>query len=143
MDRMNRVSFFVPRVSFRRTNHEPQTTKHALTLIELLIAITISTILGGATVLMLRSGLDAYIYSEEQVLIQKILDETLEEISGESFKSYGIKDALEILEAKEDSISFLPLWADDSHRPSGKKQKFILISYRIEIYLSILEKFLL
>lgn len=75
---------------------------------------------------MLRSGLDAYIYSEEQALINKILNETLEEISGESFKAYGIKDALEIQEAKKDSISFLPLWVDDSHRPSGKKQKFIL-----------------
>jgi len=36
--------------------------------------------------------------------MQKILDETLEEISGEGFRNYGIKDALEILEAKEDSI---------------------------------------
>jgi len=124
--RINRVSWFVFRGSFKNTRNETRGTKHAFTLIELLIAIAISTILGGATVLMLRSGLDAYIYSEEQALIQKVLGETLEEISGESFKAYGIKDALEILEAKEDSITFLPLWVDDSHRPSGKKQKFIL-----------------
>ena len=123
-----------------RVSHEPRITKHALTLIELLIAITISTILGGATVLMLRSGLDAYIYSEEQALINKILDETLEEISGEGFRNEGIKDALEILEAKKDSISFLPLWEDDSHRPSGKKQKFILNrSFRLGSSLPTLE----
>ncbi len=118
--------WFVVCGSFKNTRSQTRGTKHALTLIELLIAIAISTILGGATVLMLRSGLDAYIYSEEQALIQKVLDETLEEISGEGFRTSGIKDSLGVLEAKEDSISFLPLWVDDSHRPSGKKQKFIL-----------------
>ena len=124
--RINRGSWFVVRSSFKNTRNETRGTKHALTLIELLVAIAISTILGGATVLMLRSGLDAYIYGEEQALIQKVLDETLEEISGEGFRTPGIKDSLEILEAKEDSISFLPLWIDDSYRVTAKKQKFVL-----------------
>lgn len=101
-------------------------TRHALTLIELLIAISISTLLGGATVFMLRSSLDAYIYAEEQALIHKILDETLEEITGEGLRNYGIKDALEILEAKEDTISFACLWIDDTKRVSSAKKTFTL-----------------
>lgn len=96
------------------------------TLMELLVAIAISALLGAATVLMLRISLDAYIFSEEQALIHKILDETLAEISGEGFRNYGIKDSLEILEAKEDSLIFLPLWIDDSHRITARRQKLVL-----------------
>ncbi len=76
--------------------------------------------------MMLRSGLDAYLYSEEQAIIHKVLDETLEEISGEGFRTYGIKDALGIHEAKADAINFSCLWVDDSHRASGKQQTLIL-----------------
>jgi prepilin-type N-terminal cleavage/methylation domain-containing protein len=108
------------------TNHEKRTTKNGLTLLELLITIAISSLLGATTVLMLRSSLDAYLYGEEQALINKILDDTLEEISGESFKNYGIKDALQILEARQDAIIFIPLWIDDSHRITTRNQRLIL-----------------
>ncbi len=101
-------------------------TSHALTLIELLIAISISTLLGGATVFMLRSSLDAYTYAEEQALIHKILDETLEEITGEGLRNYGIKDALEILEVKPDAITFICLWTDDSKQASSTRKTFTL-----------------
>jgi len=107
-------------------NYFKQKLNRAVTLMELLIAIAISTLLGATTVTMLTSSLDAYFFSEEQALVQKILDETLEEISGESMRTHGIKDALEILEAKEDSISFICLWVDDSHRFSSKKRSFTL-----------------
>ncbi|MFH1397977.1 MAG: type II secretion system protein [Candidatus Omnitrophota bacterium] len=101
-------------------------TRSAFTLIELLITISISTILGGAIVLMLGSSLDAYLYSEEQAIIHKVLDEVLEEISGEGFRTYGIKDALGIYEAKADVINFSCLWVDTTHRVSGKQQTLIL-----------------
>ncbi len=97
-----------------------------LTLLELLIAIGISAILGGTTVFMLRTSLDAYLFTEEEALIQKILSETLNELSGNSYNVPGIKDALEILEAREDSFSFVPLWVDDSHRVTSGKRRFIL-----------------
>lgn len=97
-----------------------------LTLIELLVAISISALLGGTVVLMLRTSLDTYVFSEGQTLIQKTLDDTLEEISGEGFRMSGVKDALEIIEAKENSISFVPLWVDDSQRIISKEQKLAL-----------------
>lgn len=98
----------------------------ALTLIELLIAISISSLLGVATVLMLKSSLDAFMFSEEQTLIFRILDDTIEEVSGESMRSHGIKDALEIQDAKEDEISFSCLWIDESKRVSSNRQTYAL-----------------
>lgn len=97
-----------------------------LTLLELLIAVAISMLLGGTVVLMLKTSMDAYLFSEEQALIQKILDESLEEISGESFQVYGLKDALMILEAREDALSFVPLWIDETHRVNTQKESFVL-----------------
>ncbi len=98
----------------------------ALTLVELMIAIGISSILGATVVFMLRTSMDAYLFTETEALVQKILNETLSELSGESFNAYGIKDSLEIVGAAEDSFSFIPLWVDDSHSPPGGKKTFIL-----------------
>lgn len=86
-----------------------------LTLIELLIAIVITSILIGTVVFMLKSSLDAYNFAQEEIILQKVLDETQEEISTGGFENYDIKDSLEILSATSNSISFVPLWIDDSH----------------------------
>lgn len=101
-------------------------SKRGLTLLELLIAIGISALLGGTTVFMLTASVNAYLFIEQEVLVQKILSETLSEISGESYTAYGIKDALEIIEAGASYINFIPLWVDDSHRVTSGKRRFIL-----------------
>lgn len=89
--------------------------RRGVTLIELLVAISITAILTGIVVFTLRAGLDAYSFGQEQALLGKALDDCLEEIAGGGFESYGIKDALEVLTATPASISFVPLWIDDSH----------------------------
>lgn len=86
-----------------------------LTLIELMVAIAVSTILTGAVVFVLKGGLDAYFYSQEQILLEKVLDEGLDEVIGAGFEGYGIKDALEVLEISPTAIKFVPMWIDDSH----------------------------
>ena len=90
--------------------------RRGLTLIELLIAITISAILAGTTVLMLKGSLDAYTFSQDEAFTQKILDETLAELSSGTYVTWGIQDAVEIIEARADSFSFVPLWVDSSHK---------------------------
>lgn len=89
--------------------------KKGLTLVELLIAISIASILTGIVVLMLTTGFESYSLGQTEVLLEKTLDESLSKIAFGSFDTYGIKDALEIIEAKTDSITFVPLWTDESH----------------------------
>jgi prepilin-type N-terminal cleavage/methylation domain-containing protein len=88
---------------------------NGLTLIELLIAISIATILTGVVVLMLKTSFDAYTFGQQEVLLEKALDDCLDEIAGEGFENYGLKDSLEILNVTPASITFVPLWVDDSH----------------------------
>lgn len=85
------------------------------TLIELIITIGIATILTGVAIFMLRTSFDSYSYGQKEILLEKILDDCLEEIGGGSFEVSGIKDALEILKVSPTSITFVPLWIDDSH----------------------------
>jgi type II secretory pathway pseudopilin PulG len=86
-----------------------------LTLIELLIAISIATILTGVVVLMLKTSLDSYSFGQQEVLLEKALDDCLDEIAGGGFENNGIKDSLEILNVQPTFITFVPLWVDDSH----------------------------
>lgn len=89
--------------------------KSGLTLVELLISITITSILAGTVVLMLKSALDSYNFVQGEMVLQKVLDETLEEIFEGGFDDYGIKDSIEILNAASKSITSAPLWVDESH----------------------------
>lgn len=88
---------------------------NGLTLIELLIALSIATILIGVVVLMLKTSFDVYTFGQQEVLLEKALDDCLDEIAGGGFENYGIKDSLEILNVTPTSITFVPLWLDDSH----------------------------
>jgi len=105
-----------------------------LTLIELLIAVSISTILAGVVIFMLNTSFDSYIFSQREILLDKTLDNCLDEISTGGFDNFGLKDALEILEVSEDSITFVPPWIDKkgavkpehSHPDLAAKTPFIL-----------------
>lgn len=99
----------------KRTNEPTNQRINGLTLIELLIALSIAAILTGVVVLMLKTSFDAYSFGQQEVLLEKALDDCLDEISGGGFEEYGIKDSLEILNVTPTSITFVPLWVDDSH----------------------------
>jgi len=63
------------------------------TLIELLITIAVSTILIGVVLFTLQTSLDTYHYVQDELFLQKILDETLQVVSDGDFEQYGIKDS--------------------------------------------------
>jgi len=86
-----------------------------VTLVELLIAISIAAILTGVVVLMLKTSFDSYSFGQQEVFLEKALDDCLDEITGSGFENYGIKDSLEILNVTPTSITFVPLWIDNSH----------------------------
>ncbi len=97
-------------------------------LIELLIVIAVSSILVGVITFTLKTSLDTYYFVQDDVFLQKSLDEMLQAIADGDYDVYGVKDSLEILQATISSITFVPLWIDDSHRvksPLQKNQEFI------------------
>ncbi|MCH7504063.1 type II secretion system protein [PVC group bacterium] len=96
----------------KRLNHK------GLTLLELLIAIAIAGMLTGVTLYMLQASLDAYTYSQQEILLEKAIDDCLEEIIQGGFDNLGVKDSLEILDLGETFIRFVPLWTDETHDPS-------------------------
>lgn len=86
-----------------------------LTLVELLVVISITAILASVTIFMLSTSLDAYFFAQEQISLDKALDDCLGEISGGGFEAYGIKDGLEILQVSPEGITFVPFWIDATH----------------------------
>lgn len=100
--------------------------RKSLTLVELLVAIAVASILVGGIALVLRAGLDTYSVANEEIFLQKVLDKALDDIASGGFESYGVKDALKILEATPASITFVPLWVDDSHRVIEPKRPLVL-----------------
>lgn len=99
-----------------------------LTLIELIIAISIAAILAGVVVLMLKTSFDSYSFGRQEVLLEKALDDCLDEIAGGGFEEYGIKDSLEILNLTPTSITFVPLWVDDRHTLKPEHEHSELVS---------------
>jgi len=100
-----------------------------LSLIELLITLAISSIIVGVIAFTLQTCLDTFFYVQDDIFLQKVLDETLQTISGGDYQNYGVEDSLEIIDANISSIAFVPLWVDDTHisgSSAEKKQEFIL-----------------
>lgn len=87
--------------------------RKGLTLVEILVAIGISAVLVGVTAAVLKTGFDTYSFVQQEMLLQKALDETLDDASGEGFQGYGIKDGLEILDITAESIVFVPMWVEE------------------------------
>ena len=109
-------------------NRQTGKPANGLTLIELLVALSIATILIGVVVLMLKTSFDAYSFGQQEVLLEKALDDCLDEISGGGFEEYGIKDSLEVLNVTPTSITFVPLWVDESHtlKPEHEHPELVL-----------------
>lgn len=86
-----------------------------ITLLELLITISITVVLTGVVLLMLKTGFEVYSFSYQEQVLEQVLDDVLEKVSGESIEEIGIKDALEINSIGRNTISIVPLWVDDTH----------------------------
>lgn len=91
--------------------------RNGLTLIELLAAISVALVIAGVIAAVLKTSFDVYAYTQEQILLEKALDETLDNVTGASMEDYGIKDALELLDISAASITFVPIYVDNSYTP--------------------------
>ena len=105
--------------------NKKQFPKHAVTLIELLVAVAVTAILFGVVILMLRSSLDSFFLSQGNLRLQKALDDILTEITGEGTDYYGLIDATEFIKFSTTGVSFIPLWVDEP-RNKGDSKRFVL-----------------
>lgn len=96
-----------------------------MTLIELLIALAITTILFGVVLLMFRTSLESFFISQRSLYLQKVLDEILTDIIDGGAESYGIIDAVEFKDLSDTTLSFIPLWVD-APKNSADNKRFIL-----------------
>jgi len=99
------------------------------TLIEVVLSIAIVSILGGVVALLSASIIESWSYTENRLALQKASSDIMDELIQGGFEATGIRDAADFVSCGEDSITFVPLWVDDSHQPDpvkNKTQKFTL-----------------
>ncbi len=86
-----------------------------LTLIELLIAISVSLMIAAALYFSLRSAVESWEVTQDQLLLQNVMAQVLEDLS-EGLGRNGVRDALEIREGSGTHLSMVMPWTDDTHQ---------------------------
>ena len=90
--------------------------KKGLTLIELLVAISIASMVTLGIEQLLDTALTAWRVSIEEVTIGRLSEEAMQEMMEGNDEFSGIRDALEMIEAGPASIKFVPMWVDSFNR---------------------------
>ena len=86
--------------------------RRALTLIEVLVAISIAAVLTLGIERLLTTALTAWRLATEEVAISGLSEETMRGLMEGDYDLPGIRDAVEMIDVQEDSITFVPLWLD-------------------------------
>jgi len=103
--------------------------RKGFTLIEIVLSISIVAVLGGVVALLSNSIIESWRYTQNRLQLQKASSEIMNELIQGSFEATGIRDATDFISCGAESISFLPLWVDETHKPDpvgNKEQKFTL-----------------
>lgn len=85
------------------------------TLIELIIAISISVMISAALYFSLSSALQTWQASQDALLLQQVSSRLMEELTEGLPDTWGLRDALEIVEAEPQKISVVMPWTDRTH----------------------------
>lgn len=101
-------------------------SKSGLTLIELLISIAIATVITGTIVLMLNSGLTAWRFAQDRIVIQAVAEDIETKILEGDFKYDGLREALKVWSAGPSAITIVPLYVDDSYIVKRPQKEFFL-----------------
>jgi len=94
---------------------ERGTALKGFTLIELLISVGVSVMIAAALYLSLKAALDSWQASQGQLLLQQVSSGIMEELAEGLPDTYGLRDALEIVDASPQAISVVMPWTDDTH----------------------------
>jgi prepilin-type N-terminal cleavage/methylation domain-containing protein len=87
-----------------------------LTLIELLVAVSIASMVTLGIQQLLDTALTAWRVSIEEVTIGRLSEGVMQEMMEGTDEFAGIRDAVEIVEAAPASVQFVPMWFDLFHR---------------------------
>jgi len=99
-------------VSSKRTN---ALIAGGFTLIELIIAIAVSVMIIGVLYFALKSALDSWQTSQDQLMLQQVSSNIMEELTEGMPDTYGLRDALEIANASSQQVSVVMPWTDNTH----------------------------
>ena len=85
------------------------------TLIELVIAIAVSSMIAGALYLSLKTAFDSWEIAQDRLILQQVSSNLMEIISEGPPGDYGLRDSLELVDGSNDYVSVVMPWTDDTH----------------------------
>lgn len=102
--------------------------RSGFTLIELIVAIAISTIILGAVYFSLNSALESWQYSRDQLGLQQVVSTVLDDVLEGTDWAYGLRSAVEVTRAWENQVIFIPPWTEEQPVTGGRRS-FQLTQY--------------
>ena len=94
------------------SNRNSLTRQHAFTLIEVMVAITLSTVILSAIYLTLVTALESWQYTRDELALQQTMNSLLEDVLEGSDWQPGFRAALEINRAGLTEVGFVPPWSE-------------------------------
>jgi prepilin-type N-terminal cleavage/methylation domain-containing protein len=83
-----------------------------LTLIEVMVAISIASMLTFGLERLLSTALTSWRLAIEEADISSLSEDTIRRLLEGDYDLPGIRDAVEVLKIEEEFVSFVPLWVD-------------------------------
>ncbi len=87
-------------------------TKSGFTLIELMVAVSIASILTLGIEQLLNTALTSWRIAVDEAGTSKISEELASRLAEGDYEVPGLKDAVELFKAEEHAVAFVPLWTD-------------------------------
>ena len=103
--------------------------RNGFTMVELLVAVAVTSLIGSVIAAVLAAGFDSWIYSNNKLILQKTTNDLINYLIDGGFDSEGIRDLVDLKNATGSSISFTNLWHDDTHKADplmNREQEFTL-----------------
>ena len=89
--------------------------KRGFTLIELIITMVISTMITAALYFSLKTALESWDISQDQLLLQQASSRIMEELVEGLPDTNGLRDILEVVDATSTQIVTVMPWTDNTH----------------------------
>lgn len=100
--------------SVRKSRNVPIFQK-GFTLIELIIAVAISTMITAALYFSLKTALESWDITQDQLLLQQASSRIMEELVEGLPGNYSLRDVLEVTDGTSTQVVTVMPWTDDTH----------------------------
>lgn len=110
-----RRALCVVRCAKRNTHDAIRNTQYGFTLIELIIAVSISAMISAALYFSLRSALESWQTSQDRLFLQHVCAGIMEELIEGLPEAHGLRETIEIVDASPQELTVVMPWTDDTH----------------------------